>query len=153
MVIFGVFLVELTLLSKMNSFSRNLNHPWKCRVQKGTLQKILVKIFWNFAVFQCRFDLPQVKQKLICRIINLVYELSHNLPKDLRLKIFGNSKILEKSQVEQRHNLVPSLSFKNSTLPLAVRKTCKSRYQTSLSIQFYWTFLFCSKYFFRDCSC
>ena len=69
--------------------------------------------------------------------MNLVYELSHNLPKDLRLRILGNHKILEKPQIELKNNLVPSLSFKNSTLPLAVRKTRKSRFQTFLSIQFY----------------
>ena len=65
--------------------------------------------------------MPQVKRKLICCIINLLYELSHNLPKELRFRILGNYRILEKPQIKWSHNLVPSLSFKNSTLPLAVK--------------------------------
>ena len=36
-----------------------------------------------------RFDSSQVKQDLISSIINFVYELPHELPNDLRLRILG----------------------------------------------------------------
>ena len=52
----GSFLTELTFLNQMGIFSRNLNHHWRCREQKENFQKILVIIFWNFAMFQCRSD-------------------------------------------------------------------------------------------------
>ena len=41
-------------------FFRNLNHNWKCRKQKENFQTILVIIFWNFRMFWCRSDQPQV---------------------------------------------------------------------------------------------
>ena len=47
---------------------------------------IFVIIFWNFAVFQYRSDSSQVKRNLLSGITNLIYELSHDLPNDLRLK-------------------------------------------------------------------
>ena len=51
---------------------------------------ILVIIFWNFRLCWHRFDSPQVKRNLISSMANLVYELSHTLPNDLRLRILGN---------------------------------------------------------------
>ena len=36
---------------------------------------------------------------MISSIANLVHELPHELPKDLRLRILGNKEILEKSQI------------------------------------------------------
>ena len=41
----------------------------------------------------------QVKRNLLSCITNLTYELPHGLPSDLRLRILGNWKILEKSQI------------------------------------------------------
>ena len=46
-----VFLIELTFLSQISSFSKNLNHQWKCRKQKENFQAILVIVFWNFKAF------------------------------------------------------------------------------------------------------
>ena len=37
-----------------------------------------------------RFDLLQVKRNLISSIINFVYELSNELPNDLKHRILGN---------------------------------------------------------------
>ena len=51
---------------------------------------ILVIIFWNFRLCWHRFDSPQVKRNLISSIANLVYELFHELPNDLRLRFLGN---------------------------------------------------------------
>ena len=50
-------------------------------------------------MFYYRSDYPQVKRNVISSISNLVYELPHELPNDLRLRILGNKKILGKSQV------------------------------------------------------
>ena len=38
------------------------------------------------------------KEELVSSIINVVYELLHELPNDLRLRILENKKILEKSE-------------------------------------------------------
>ena len=48
-------------------------------------------------VLQCRPEYPQIRRDLISIIINLIYELPLELPSDLRLRIFGNYEILEKS--------------------------------------------------------
>ena len=86
-----VFLIELAFLSRISTFSENLNHQWMCREQKENFQTILVIIFWNFKSFY-RSDMPQVKQNLIpsITILNLVYQLSHESINDLRLRILGN---------------------------------------------------------------
>ena len=44
-------------------------------------------------------DSPQVKRNFMSSITNLVYELSHELPNNLRFKTSGNLEILEKSQI------------------------------------------------------
>ena len=41
----------------------------------------------------------QVKRNVISSIANLVYELPHKLPNNLRLRILGNKEILGKSQI------------------------------------------------------
>ena len=46
----------------------------------------MVIIFWNFTMFYYRLDEPQVKRNVISSKANLVYELPHKLPNDLRLK-------------------------------------------------------------------
>ena len=48
---------------------------------------ILVIILWQFTVFPCKFDSPQVKWDLISTRINFVQKLRHKLPKQLRLVI------------------------------------------------------------------
>ena len=71
------------------------------RIAKRLLQNtaILVMIFWNFTVFQCRSNSPQLKQILISSITNLLYELSNELPNGLKLSILGHMEI-----VKIRHN-------------------------------------------------
>ena len=51
---------------------------------------ILAIIFWQFAVFPLKFDSPQVKQNLISSIIKVLYELSHKLQNDLKLRVLAN---------------------------------------------------------------
>ena len=83
----------------MSTFSRNLNHHWKCRGEKENLETFLVIIFLHCTIFWYRYDSPQVKQNLIFSIANLKYKLPHELPNDLRFRILGYYKILEKSQI------------------------------------------------------
>ena len=40
----GIFLIQVTFLSQMSTFFRNMNHHWKCREEKFV-------IFWNFTIF------------------------------------------------------------------------------------------------------
>ena len=86
--------------------------------------------FWNFTIFQYRSDSPQVKGNLILSIANLLYELSHELPNNLRLRILRNQEILEKDQIwmgtqpsaQSPYSLVPSFP---QTLRIAVKKHAK----------------------------
>ena len=48
-------------------------------------------------MFLYRLDQPQVKRNVISSIANMVYELPHELPNNLRLRILGNKEILGKS--------------------------------------------------------
>ena len=50
-------------------------------------------------MFYYRSDSLQVKRNVISSIANLVYELPHELPNDLRFKILRNTEILGKSQI------------------------------------------------------
>ena len=50
-------------------------------------------------MFQYRSDSLQVKRNVISSIANVVYELPHDFPVNLRLTILGNKKILGKSQI------------------------------------------------------
>ena len=53
------------------------------------------------------------KMNLLSSIANMVYELPHKLPNDLRLRILGNKEILGKSQIWVETYLVPSFPSKN----------------------------------------
>ena len=63
------------------------------------LRKILAIIFWNFTMFQYKLEWPQVKRNVITSKGNLVYELPHELPNGLRLRILGNVELLGRSQI------------------------------------------------------
>ena len=69
---------------------------------------ILVIIFWNFTVFQYRSVSPEVKRNLIPSIAIFLYELPHDWPIDLRLRILRNQEILENLKFEWTYSLVPS---------------------------------------------
>ena len=68
-------------------------------VIKSVKVAILVAIFWNFMMFQCMSISPQVRRTLISSIINLVYELPHQLLNDLRLESLGNQELIENFQI------------------------------------------------------
>ena len=49
-------------------------------------------------MLQNRSDSPQIKRNVISSIDNLVYELSHDFPNDLRLRMLGSKKKLGNSR-------------------------------------------------------
>ena len=59
-------------------------------MQKKISQKIIFIIFWDSLMFYQLFLSPQVKRCAIITYKNGVYELPHELPNHLRLKILGN---------------------------------------------------------------
>ena len=120
----------------MSIFYRNLNHRQKCREQEKYFQTILVIIFWNLTMFQYRSDSVQVKQNVISSIAKVVYDLPHELPKELRLRILGNKEMLGKSQIWVQSPF-QKLIFGNSS-----QKTCKCRYQTFLVMSSFTGFLY-----------
>ena len=120
-----VFFIEVTFLSQISPFSRNLNCHWKCREQKENFQTILMIIFWNFTIFYYRSDSPQVKGNLISSMAKLVYKLPQELQNDLRLRISGSQEILEK--YAQCIVSLPELRLCKQQL-----KTRKNRCQTFL---------------------
>ena len=103
---------------------------------------IVVIIFWNFAMFQYRANSPQIKQNLISSITNLVYELSHGLPNNLRLRIIGNQKILEKSQVWLETKPKAQSPFQKSNSFNSSQKEQKNRYQSFLVLSNFTGFVY-----------
>ena len=71
---------------------------------------------------------PQVKQYLISSITNLVHELPHKLPNDLRLRILGNQEILEKCQMWVQTQPNSQSSFQKLNVDNSCQKTRKIRY-------------------------
>ena len=55
-------------------------------------------ILWDFLMFYQIFLSPQVKQSAIVSNKQGVYELPHELPNDLRLRLIGNTKKSGKSR-------------------------------------------------------
>ena len=80
---------------------------------------ILVILFWNFTVFQCRPDSPQVKGNQISSIVNLVYELPPLGSQEIR-KYQNNVKF------GWRHSLGLRLPSRTQTLPIAFKKHAKA---------------------------
>ena len=96
-----------------------------------------------------RFDSLQVKRDLISSIINFVYELSHELPNDLRLGILGMRKYRKISKLGEG-NLVPSSLPEIKLWPYS-KKLHKTRSQTFLfSSNFALISLLCFINFFRE---
>ena len=59
---------------------------------------IMEILFWDFLSFYQIFFSPKVKQSMIISNKQGVYELPHELPNNLRLRILGNKEKLGKSQ-------------------------------------------------------
>ena len=58
---------------------------------------ILAKIFCQFVVFPWKFEPLQIKQGLISSSITLLYELSHELLNNVRLKILAKQEMIANS--------------------------------------------------------
>ena len=74
-----------------------------------------------------RSEWPQVKRYLIFSITNLVRELPHKLPNDLRLRISGNQEILEKCQIWVEMQASAQSSFQKLNFDNSCQKTRKIR--------------------------
>ena len=74
---------------------------------------------------------------MIASIANLVYELPHKLPNDLRLRILRNKETLRKSQI-----WMETSSFQKSNFGNGNQKTRKSRYKTFLVLFSFTGFLY-----------
>ena len=74
---------------------------------------------------------------MIASIANLVYELPHKLPNDLRLRILKNKETLRKSQI-----WMETSSFQKSNFGNGSQKTRKSRYKTFLVLFSFTGFLY-----------
>ena len=59
-------------------------------MQKKILQTMIFIIFWDFLMFYQIFLSPQVKRLAIITYKYSIYELTHELPNDLRLRMLGN---------------------------------------------------------------
>ena len=90
-------------------------------------------------MFQHRRDKPQVKRNVIFSITNLVCELPHEVPNDLRPRILGNKEILGKSQTWVEPSAQPPLQ--NLNFGSCSQKTRKSVYQTFLVLSGFTGFL------------
>ena len=87
-------------------------------------------------------QIRSTKRNAISIIGNLVYELPHELPNDLRLRVLVNKKILGKSQIwVETQPSTPSPSQK-SKLWQQQSKTRESRYQTFLVLLSFTRFLY-----------
>ena len=110
--------------------------------------KILVIIFWNFAIFQYRSDSPQVKRNLITSIANLVYELPHELPNYLR-----KLEKIRKTSYLGGHIAQCPVSLQEPRLcQQQLKNVQKYIPNVPLLVQFYWITPFCFKYFVPNCS-
>ena len=86
-------------------------------------------------MFQYRSDKPQVKRYVVSSIANSVYQVSYELPNDLRLRISGSKEILGKSQIRVQSRAqatLQKLNFGNSS-----QKTRTGRHYPCL-VQPYW---------------
>ena len=64
---------------------------------KENFQTIMVKIFWDFSLFDQIFLSSQEKPSLIISNKHGIYQLSHDFPNNLKLQILGKWKIFGKS--------------------------------------------------------
>ena len=79
-----------------------------------------------------------------------VYQKTY-LPNDFRLRILGNKKLLEKSQIEWRQTLVPSLPCRSKFLVIAVKNYTEADFKvSSCPTQFCLISLLSSKYCVQD---
>ena len=79
-----VFPLSFSLFHNLLNFHRCLHCSLNC------FTTTIVIISWEFLMFYQIFLLPQVKRSLIISNKTGIYELPHELPNDLTLRILGN---------------------------------------------------------------
>ena len=86
------------LLSSLQNISVFLysNNVWFN--QKIWISTIILMIFWDFLMFYQILFSPQVKRCVIITYKHGIYEVPHELPNNLRLRILGNEEISGKPQ-------------------------------------------------------
>ena len=97
------------------------------------------KILEHYSVF-IQVLLVKVKQKLISGKTNLLYELyelPHELPNDLRLRILVNQEILEKSQIRVEKQSGSQSPFQKLKLNQQLKNTEKQISNFSCLVRFY----------------
>ena len=81
---------------------------------------------------------------------DMVHELPHQFPNNLKLRIQGNQEILEKSQIRMtafsQSVFLPEIKLRQQNL-----KKTQKQISFSCPIRFCWISLFYSKYFAQDC--
>ena len=79
---------------------------------------------------------------MISSIANLVHELPHELPNDVRLRIWGNKEILGKSQIWVETQPSAQSPFQKLNFGSNSQKTRKSGYRTFLVLSSFTEFLY-----------
>ena len=102
------------------------------------------KCFQNVQLFSIIFS-PQVKRSKIINNKYGIYELPHQLPNDLKLRILGNQEISSKSQNVLELKLCAQSSSQNDNFPSE-----KQKLNFSISALFHMKTRVCPKYFVRD---
>ena len=78
---------------------------------------------------------------MISSIANLIYELSHEFPNNLRLRILRNKEILRKSQIWVETEPSAQSPYHKFNFGSSNQKICRSRYQTFLVLSSFTGFL------------
>ena len=117
----------------------------------GISLTIIFIIFWDFLIFYQISLSPQVKRCVIITYKHGIYELPHELPNDLRLRILKNCKIWGKrlifvewypsvqSSFQNENFLYPSKNFLKKKLKFFRKALLQMKIRVSL------------KYFVFDC--
>ena len=79
---------------------------------------------------------------MISSIANLIYELPHEMPNDLRLRVLGNKEILGKSQIWVETKPSTQSPFSKLNFGSSIQTTRKSRYQIFLALSSFPGFLY-----------
>ena len=81
----------MCLFFGINIFSKNdYKRKNVTPIKRAHASTILVIIFRDFLIISLTSESRQIKRYLISSITNLVQELPHEWPNDLRLRILGN---------------------------------------------------------------
>ena len=81
----------MCLFFGINVFSKNdYKRKNVTPIKRAHASTILVIIFRDFLIISLTSESRQIKRYLISSITNLVHELPHEWPNDLRLRILGN---------------------------------------------------------------